>query len=348
MSAGFDVSVVIPTHDAREYALEAVASALTQSLPAREILVIDDRSSDGTAQALIERYGDRIGEGPGTRLRIVSGAFGGAAAARNAGWRAARSEWVALLDADDLWFPDKLATAAATLGRVPPAGWFFSDGAFATLDGAVHPSWFALYADVPEPYAGHPLAALLEVNFILTSSLVVRRSLLETLGGFDETMSHAEDVDLWIRMARRAPATASARALVRYQHRPGSLTRQTSPRLLGSAALFQRLAIDPGLPPDLRRRARSRAAMARYKLGFSHLREGDGSGARPHLVAAFRDPGRAVAAAGAWALSWLPRPMLQGLRSQEWAKRTVAAPTLHLRRVRLESEPGIGIAGGTR
>jgi GT2 family glycosyltransferase len=347
VNAGFQVSVVIPTHDARAYTLEAVASALAQSLPPVEIVVVDDRSTDGTAAALAERFADRIGEGPGTRLRIVSGAFGGAAAARNAGWRAARSEWVALLDADDLWFPDKLATAAATLGRVPEAGWFFSDGAFATLDGVVHPSWFALYADVPESYTGHPLAALLEVNFILTSSLVMRRSLLDALGGFDESMTHAEDVDLWIRMARHAPATASTRALVRYQHRPGGLTRQTAPRLLGSAALFQRLAGDSGLPADLRRRARSRAALARYKLGFSHLREGNGGAARPHLAAAFADPDRAVAAAGAWALSWLPRAVLQGLRNQEWAKRKVAAPTLELRRVRLENEP-LGNPGGAR
>jgi glycosyltransferase involved in cell wall biosynthesis len=330
---GFAAAAVIPAHDALPFALEALDSVLAQSLAAAEVILVDDRSSDGTAAAVERRFGDRV--------RIVRGAFGSAAAARNAGWRAASSPWIAFLDADDLWFPDKLARAASVLGAVPQAGWFFSDGAFRTLEGKSVDSWLAAYADVPDPYAGHPLEALLEVNFVLTSSVVVRRSLLERLEGFDAGLSHAEDLDLWIRLARAAPATATRRSLVRYQHRAGGLTRQLVARLLANAALFRRLAADVSLPTPMRRRARRREALAHYKLAVAAMREGRGAEARRHLRSAWVFPERAAPVAGAWAASLLPGPLMRSLRAQRWATRRLAGPTLRHERVRLTVEPGL-------
>ena len=333
-------AAVVPAHNALPDVLDAVASALAQTLAPVEIVVVDDRSSDGTGDAVESRFGR------GGAVRVVRGSFGGAAAARNAGWRAATAPWIAFLDADDLWFPQKLETAAAALAAVPAAGWFFSDGAFRDLDGALHASWLSWYADLPDLYAGRPVGPLLEVNFVLTSSVIARRDLLESLGGFDETMSHAEDVDLWIRLARRAPAAAARRALVRYQHRPGGLTRQVQARLDGDVALFRRLAADPGLEPPLRARAREREALAHYKLAFAGLRSGDHAGARGHLRAAWTGP-RAGAVAGAWLASWLPPSWLTQLRGQSWAKRGIVGPSLKQRRVRLELEPELLAAGVT-
>src|SRR5437870_3634876 len=77
------------------------------------------------------------------------------------------------------------------------------------------------YAERVAPSVRHAVAQLFEVNFILTSSVIVRRDALAETGGFDPRLSHAEDLDLWIRLARRWPATATRRALVRYQHREG-------------------------------------------------------------------------------------------------------------------------------
>src|SRR5262249_15343679 len=145
------------------------------------------------------------------------------------------------------------------------ADWFFSDGAFRDLEGTTHRSWMELYGQIDDDYTGSPLAELMEVNFVLTSSVVVRRTLLERLDGFREDLSHAEDLDLWIRLARSAVAVASARPLVRYQHRSGGLTRQVDARLMGDVVLFDRLSSDASLPAPLRRSARHRAALAHYK-----------------------------------------------------------------------------------
>jgi GT2 family glycosyltransferase len=314
--------------------VEAVGSALTQSRPPLEVIVLDDGSTDGTSDALEARFG---AGGGGAEVQLVRGAWGSAGAARNAGWQQARAPWVAFLDADDVWFGEKLASAEALIGRNPGAGWFFSDGAFRTLDGELRTSWFADWARVPDPYFGHPTAALLEVNFILTSSVMVRRELLAATGGFDPGMSHAEDVDLWIRLARRAPAVATARSLVRYQHRPGGLTRQVMARLEGNARLYERLARDADLEQALRDAARRRAGLSRLKLARAALRDGDAAAARRHLGHAWGS-GRTATVTAAWGLTLLPAPVSAWLRAHPWVKDGIAAKALETRRVVLESE----------
>ena len=320
-----DVAVVIPARNGLPDVLDAVASALAQVPPPAEVIVVDDASTDGTADAVRARFGASV--------RVVAGRFDGAAAARNAGWRAATARWIALLDADDLWFEGKLARAMEMLEQHREAAWFFSDGRFRTVDGVWHESWFALYADLPEGYFGQPTAELFTVNFVLTSSVVIRRDALEATGGFNETMSHAEDLDLWIRLARRWPAVASARPLVRYQHLQSGLTRKVEARLGGNSQLFARLAADSTLSPELRRRARSRASLSALKLGWAALREGRNVDARRALAQAWMFPERAVPVAMAWSLSLLPRPLFEALKRQSWAKGNVAAPMLAVQRV---------------
>ena len=329
MSARPEFAVAIPAHDALPDVLDAVESALAQSHPPAEVVVVDDRSSDGTGEAVRQRFGDRVS--------VVRGNFGGAAAARNAAWRASRSPWVAFLDADDLWFPDKLATAADRLTRAPGAVWFFSDGAFRTIDGDTRNSWFDLYAEIEEPYLGVPLAELFEVNFVLTSSVVARRDALEALGGFREDMSHAEDLDLWIRLARRGPAAGTGRSLVRYQHRPGGLTRAVESRLQGNAGLFRRLAEDRALPSGLRRLARRRSALASYKLALSALREGRTREARLHAAGSWLFPERLLPFALVWSASRLPASWVTRARSARWATRTMVSPMGRHRRVILRN-----------
>lgn len=339
MSVTPTVSVVIPVRNGLPDVLDAVASALSQHPAPLEVIVVDDASTDGTATALRERFGDAV--------RIVAGRFDGAGAARNAGWRAARGTWVALLDADDLWFPGKLEAALGLLAAHPEAAWFFSDGAFRTVGGEWHDSWFELYAELPEPYVGRPVAELFDVNFVLTSSVIVRRDAFEATGGFTESMSHAEDLDLWIRLARRWPAAATTRRLVRYQHLPSGLTRNVEARLGGNASLFRRLAADTTLEPELRRRARRRAALTSFKIAWAALRDGRNADARRALAGAWLFPDRALPVAMAWTLSLLPAGAFQRLRGSS-ARHSVAAPMLRVRRVVLASDAAPNAAGAAR
>jgi glycosyltransferase involved in cell wall biosynthesis len=332
MSPPFECAVAIPAHNALPDVLDAVQSALDQTLPPVEIVVIDDSSTDGTGDAVRARFGDRV--------RVISGWFGSAAAARNAAWRATRAPWIGFLDADDLWFPKKLERAAAALAAAPCARWFFSDGAFREISGETRPSWFSMWADVDDPYVGSPVAQLFEVNFILTSSVVVNRALLEATRGFDETLSHAEDLSLWIRLARRAPAAATAEPLVRYQHLPGGLTRKVEARLMGDVALFERLASDAGLSAGDRRRARARVALARYKLAVAALREGRTRDAWRHLPGAWMFPERVLPVLTLAAACVVPAAWLGSIRRQTWATRPVVAPMGRPRRVVLRAERG--------
>jgi glycosyltransferase involved in cell wall biosynthesis len=351
VSAALEVTAVIPAHNGLPDVLEAVDSALAQTLPPVEVVVVDDGSEDGTGDAVAHAFGPSgvRRAGRGTPVRVVRGRFGSAAAARNRGWREARTRWIALLDADDLWFAHKLETAAAALAAAPEAAWFFSDGEFRTLEGETRPSWLATYADLPDHYVGYPVRELIEVNFVLTSSVMARRDALDALGGFDERLSHAEDLDLWIRLARRWPAAASQQALVRYQHRAGGLTRQVEARLAGDITLFRRLGEDRALTADLRRAARRREALAHFKLGMAAMREGHAPEARAHFDRAWLFPERALPVAVAWTLSRLPRSAFAGLRRQGWATAT-AAPHARVRRVSLRhgGRPDAAADGGRR
>jgi hypothetical protein len=324
MSRAETVSVVVPAHESRATIERALDSALGQTRPPSEVLLVDDDSSDGTAEFVRGRYGASV--------RILTGRFGGAAPARNAGWRAASAEWVAFLDADDDWLPEKLERAMDVLRRCPGAGWFVSDGSFHPEDEPGFPSWFDRYVDCPNEYFGQPVAALIEVNFVMTHAVVVRRSLLEETGGFDERLSHAEDLDLWIRLARRSPVALLKEPLVRYHRRAGGLSSASAARLQGDIEVFRRLSEDPALEPSLRERAAARIRAARFKLGFAALREGRGPEARRHLAGAWHVPDQVWPVLWAWAGSFAPPALVERARRWEGGKRGLAQPALRLRR----------------
>jgi hypothetical protein len=131
---------------------------------------------------------------------------------------------------------------------------------------------------------------------------------------------------------------------VRYQHRPGGLTRQVEARLLGNADVFARLASDLQLPAELRRVARRRVAMDHYKLAMSALRDGRMTDARRHAGGAWLFPERALPSALVAIAARLPARWIRGARGARWATRTVVAPLGRPRRVLLRS-PAAGGSG---
>jgi GT2 family glycosyltransferase len=210
------VSVILPTYDRRELLEHAVTSVLDQTHQDWELIIANDGSGDATRE-----YLDGLRD---ARVRVLHLAHSGSAAkVRNAAIELARGEWVAFLDSDDLWLPQKLERQLAALTAMPQAGWSCTDVLFIDADGAS----IERRAGAPyHPYSGWILELLLaEVASATTPTIMVRRSLMEQLSGFDETLLHREDRDMTFRLAARSQICALAEPLTLVRQHGG---RQTS------------------------------------------------------------------------------------------------------------------------
>lgn len=212
-------SVVIPAYNCAPYVGQALRSVLRQTLPRREveIVVLDDGSVDGT-QTVIERFGDAV--------RFLQLEHGGVSAARNAGIEAARGKYVAFLDADDFWLPERLANAASVLSagrRVFANTEFYVETAGVRAERPYYQSrGLTCLFELPAPAQ---LAFALEDNFISSMAIVPRDALVK-LGGFNTSLRYGEDWELWLRLLDAGYAVRlshQADAVYRYQ-RPGSTT----------------------------------------------------------------------------------------------------------------------------
>lgn len=209
------VSVVIPSYNMVRLLPDAVESVLAQSLPPAEVVVADDGSTDDTAERL-RAFGDRV--------RHIRQPNGGLASARNFGVRAAVSEWVAFLDADDVWHPHKLETQMAVLATRGDLG----------VLGTDRFSWPAREFPEVGPPDATPVVPVSWGQLVVSnripgsaSSVLVRRSVLDRLGGFDEELKSSEDRDFWIRAAEVTGVAYLAAPLAGIRNVPGSLSKQT-------------------------------------------------------------------------------------------------------------------------
>jgi glycosyltransferase involved in cell wall biosynthesis len=203
--------VIVPTYNRARVVGEAIESALGQTRPPLEVIVVDDGSTDDTG-AVVGRYVARHGA---DRVKYVRQANAGPATARNTGVAHSSGEVIALLDSDDRWSPEKLALQLPLLGAAPVGG------------GDALPFGSRLNADVARDvgmvyggfrcfgeaaanverayYAGDDLGFhdLLAFVALGTQTLIFRRDVFDAVGGFDEACSPAEDQDFTIRVAAR-------------------------------------------------------------------------------------------------------------------------------------------------
>lgn len=219
------VSVVLPFKDAATWLPTTLASLVNQQGIRYELVAVDDRSRDGSA-ALLQRCWMELGQPAPLRLLSLPGA-GGVSAARNAGWRAARAPLVAFLDADDLCLGQRLALQAERLEREPQlgqvlCGWRRFSGGDPEDGFAVRP-WLEGAGFTPEQAFLH--------KAVLPSAWMLRREVLERLGGFDPALSQAEDVDLLLRLALAGVRGAwLEQMLCGYRVHPGGVSRQLRPQ----------------------------------------------------------------------------------------------------------------------
>lgn len=196
--------MIIPTYNRRDLLPRALDSVLAQTRSVDEIIVIDDGSTDGTDEMLRARYGDRV--------RYVWQPNAGVSAARNHGLRLAQGRYLALLDSDDLWLPTKTELQVAFLEARPDFGMVVCD--VERIDGDYrHIDVLRRRDTVRED--GWALRWILHNPALVPASVLLRREVVDQLGGFDEQLRTAEDLEFHLRVARHWKIGVVEEALVR-------------------------------------------------------------------------------------------------------------------------------------
>ncbi|MFW6059577.1 MAG: glycosyltransferase family 2 protein [Phycisphaeraceae bacterium] len=219
------VSVIIPVYNGQRYLAEAIESVLNQSRPPDEIIVVDDGSTDGTAQ-IVQGFGDR--------LIYAHQEQAGVSAARNHGLRLATGDLVAFLDADDLLLPTRFETQVAAFQAHPGIG----------ICDAVTRNFWSPEIPEEERAKGH-LAQRSNKEGIGThiSTWLFRRDVLRKVGGFDETMRYGEDTDLFVRCrdAGVTRHTLDQELSLRRLHRDNVTARPDSAQADDTFNMFKRI-----------------------------------------------------------------------------------------------------------
>lgn len=269
------VSVVIPAYNRAATIVAAIASVLRQTVAEFELVVVDDGSSDGTAEAA-ETVTD-------PRLRVVRLAENrGAAGARNAGVAEARGRWIAFQDSDDEWLPEKLARQLARLEQRPDAiaaycglltvGALAADAAGRTRLAYVPDAGIDLVEGRIQP-------TLLKQNVMSTQTVVVRRDVFLALGGFDESLPAMEDWEFAIRLTGAGEIAFVDAPLVHQRFSPNSLTRNRAKQLRAHAMILEKSRPLFAGRPDL-------LAWQHYVLAGLNRQAGNLAGARHQLALA--------------------------------------------------------------
>jgi hypothetical protein len=228
------MSVVIPAYNAARTIRSAVASTLQQTRPVLEVIVVDDGSTDATAEVVAGI------EDP--RVRLHSRPNGGPAAARNEGIAQAGGELVGFLDSDDLWLPRYVECAAEALSAVANPGFAYTAAYLFRGDTGRVRRGTAMRAPEPRPVDRESfLIELLARNFVFTSA-VVPAGVLAAVGGYDETLRTSEEYDLWLRIliAGFDPAWMGG-PLALYREHAGQSSRQVLRMKRSAAEVYARL-----------------------------------------------------------------------------------------------------------
>ena len=255
------MSVVLPTFNRLRYLRAAIDSVFAQTFTDWELIVADDGSEGETAD-----YVAALADPP--RVKVLRLAHtGNPGAVRNAALQAARGEYIAFLDSDDVWLPSKLALQVASLRSHPERGW--SHTAFAVIDDSgellrgAHSRWW--------PAAeGWILEHLIDMKVVIAiASVMVKRSLLEQLGGFDPEQLACNDYDLWLRLAGLTEIDGVPETLVykRMHNEPYYQSTVMFEDLGRALAKLFDAGIDPSLYSTLRRgRTKVATGLARSQV----------------------------------------------------------------------------------
>jgi len=258
------ISVVIPCKGRQSELLRAIDTVLAQTLPAYEIVVVDDGSTTPLS----------VPQHPAVTLIRQNNT--GPAGARNTGVRNATGDWIALLDSDDTWYPNKLERQWQ-LAQATGA-----DFCFANMDMSswgIHMDYTTwLPAGVRSGVALGPVERFVAGCYVPTSTIFVRRSLFDAIGGFDTSLPFYEDLDITIRLAHRGKVAADidfAGAYVKTGDSFGNATAPTPKGIRAEIMVLRKVWTDSAYPRSIRQMARRRLGPLLHDLAYRHRHQGE-------------------------------------------------------------------------
>jgi glycosyltransferase involved in cell wall biosynthesis len=215
LDGAVQVSVIIPAFNAADTIVRAIDSVREQNMPSLEIIVIDDGSVDRTVEVVTANIRD------GENIRLIRmEKNSGVSAARNAGIRAAQGKFLAFLDADDIWLPEKLRKQLEIMAKDSSVTLVSCNSRLISESGT---PLKVGHLNRPPVEGLNAWKTLLMYNFLPTPTVMTRTDLVKELGGFDEALTVGEDLDLWIKLGLRGKIAVLKEILANYYERQGSL-----------------------------------------------------------------------------------------------------------------------------
>lgn len=270
------VSVIIPAFNCAAYLPAAIESVLNQTFSDHEIIVVDDGSTDQTQEVVVP-YLDRI--------RYVRQANKGLPGARNTGIRASSGEFVALLDADDSWVPEKLALQMPLFAD-PEVGIVYSDFSVKYADGRFLPSYLS---ERPLASEGFVIDNYIRSRFLFPSSMVLRRCAMEGCGLFDEEMLAAEDIELFAKICLRWKVARNPQPLMIRTEGTHNITANTGKMADYTILAFEKiLRRETELPPSTKATLKSELGRQYWWRGYARFKADMQASARQDLLRSVR------------------------------------------------------------
>lgn len=226
------VSVIIPVHNAEGFVAQTLESVAAQTYADHEVIVVDDGSVDASTSAIQPFLSD-------PRFKLISQPNAGISAARNTAIHASKGEWIALLDHDDLWLPEKLQSQAQIAAEHPEAGMIFANAELFSEDGIIG-RYYPDRAAYPKPDL---LEHLLEENPFCAGTMMIRRKCLDKYGPFDETLPGVDDYEMWLRLAMNGVTAAGTDEVLHRQriHQKSFSAGNHARMLRDDLALYHRI-----------------------------------------------------------------------------------------------------------
>lgn len=268
------VSVVIPTYNSEQFIRQTIDSVFNQSYHDFEVIVVDDGSSDRI---------DRIISSYGSRLTYIRKKNEGISVARNTGIAQAQGEYIAFIDHDDIWLPEKLEEQMALLEDNKAIGLCFSDAYIISEGGERSRNLFKICP----PHSGIVFKQLLQENFIPVLTVVVKKEVFKKIGLFNPHYKIAEDWDLFLRITKQYPVAFINRPLAEYRVHKRSFSRQRGLICLESIEIINKYieTVDKTTAKRLKMKKRN----FRLEAGMVYLCSGMKDVSRDYFLANVRE-----------------------------------------------------------